>query len=233
MRILLSISCLFVLCAIELTAQTLSNETIFRRFLVSGDTAIAQMLIRSDSVYGTYARATLLENPRERRALFTKFIEMKPAVGLVDAYLWRGASYQADGINDSALADFSKSIALEERQFYAYYFRGATYRDLKKFEESIVDFTKAIEYEPKFFLALHMRGLSYLDLEQLDKALADLNRTIEIVPQYSAGLMVRALVFKKLGRVDDAVADWKKVVEIGEEFTEDARKNIEEAEARK
>lgn len=232
-RVLLSITCLLFIAAANLPAQTLSTETIFRRFLVSGDTAIAEMLIRSDSVYGTYVRALKLKNPHERRALLTRFIEMKPAAGVPDAYLWRGASYQAEDISDSALADFSTSISLDDGQFYAYYFRGATYRDLKKFEESIADFTKAIEREPKFYLAFHLRGLSYLDLEKLDKALADLDSVVELAPRYPAGLMMRAHVLKKLGRTDDAVADWKTVVEIGEDFTEAARKNIDEAAAKK
>lgn len=233
MRILSSITCLFLVGAAGLVAQTLSTETIFRRFLVSGDTAIAQMLIRGDSVYGTYARAFMTESPVPRRALFTRFIEMKPALGLADAYLWRGASYQSEGRNDSALADFSRSISSDEGQFYAYYFRGAVYRNLDKFEESIVDFTKVIEREPKFYLAYHLRGLSYLDLEKLDKALADLNTVVELAPRYAAGLMMRAHVLKKLGRTDDAVADWKSVVEIGEDFTEAAQKNIDEAAAKK
>ncbi len=210
MKPIVSVVCLLqLLCGCSLVAQNLSPETVFRRYLVSGDSSIAAALIKSDSVYGTYCRAMLTQDQAEKRALFARFVAMKPGAGLADAHMWRGVSFEADNMLDSALAELSTAIALGDGSMYAYYFRGITYLDQKKNAQAAEDFTRSIDIEPKFYLAWHMRGIARMDLDEYEKAGDDFTEAMRLEPRYADPYMMRGMVHEHFGRFDEAIADWE------------------------
>ncbi len=90
-----------------------------------------------------------------------------------DLYYNRGCAHLAAGRLDHAIADFNKSIELNETYSLAYNNRGATFARKGDFDQAIVDFDKAIEIEPANRLAFRNRALAYKKLGNLKRAQED------------------------------------------------------------
>jgi tetratricopeptide (TPR) repeat protein len=81
---------------------------------------------------------------------------------------------------DSAIASFSKVIAMDSSNFESYSFRGEAYFELTNYKEAIKDFTTAIKIEPKFANAYYNRGAVYKAEGKTKEANADFAKAKEL-----------------------------------------------------
>ena len=65
-----------------------------------------------------------------------------------NAYTNRGTAYAKKGEVDRAIADYTKTIALNPKHAIAYYNRGVTYEKKGDKEQAIADYRKALEIDP-------------------------------------------------------------------------------------
>ncbi len=89
-------------------------------------------------------------------------------------YLSRGTAYLKLRQTDSAIADFSDAIALDEINPRPYYYRGMAYAQKKDYSSAVKDFSKAIELKPDDGASIFARGASYLEMGKVDEAGEDI-----------------------------------------------------------
>src|ERR1700733_8924989 len=81
----------------------------------------------------------------------TALIRRNNAIDLF--YVWRGIAYYVGRDEhdlESSIADFSKAIALNNKNAFSYQSRGMAYLDKHDYDRAGADFSKAIELSPEF-----------------------------------------------------------------------------------
>lgn len=106
--------------------------------------------------------------PRPRPA-FTPPEEPVDAAG----YNRRGNQYGRNGAYESAIADYTRALELDESFAEAWFNRGVSYYELGMYPESIADLTQAIARNPAEDNYYGRRALAYLFNDQPDLAQAD------------------------------------------------------------
>ena len=209
-------------------SQKVTVEDVFRRYLVSENNSLAEMVINSnDSVYSLYCKAALANDETEAINLYSKFILLKPKYGLAEAYLNRGIKYNAIDSAELSIADFDKYIGYGGKDPYAYYFRGSSYSMLEKYDKAIEDYSMAIKLNSTFEFAYQMRGNCYFNKKDYNKALLDYNKAISLDKKLCTAYMMRGLVYEATGEYKKAIADWKEAKKISSTNAELADKFIE------
>jgi tetratricopeptide (TPR) repeat protein len=104
---------------------------------------------------------------------YDRLIATKPNA---DLYYNRGCAHLAAGRIDSAIADFSKSIELNETWSLAWNNRGSAYARQGDYVKAIANFDAAIKIDSNDRLAYRNRGLAYKRLGETVKAEADFTK---------------------------------------------------------
>jgi len=99
------------------------------------------------------------------------------------AYMSRGISYEAKGLLDQAIADYSKVIEIKPGYDGVYVNRGNAYKAKGLLVRSIADYNKAIELNDKNDKAYYNRGTVYKAKGLFERAIDDFNKTIELNPK--------------------------------------------------
>ncbi len=133
---------------------------------------------------------------------------------LAGAYNNRGSAWLTKDAFQKAIADYTKAIELEPKNFMIYKNRGYAWLLKKEQNEAIADFSKAIELNSKYTEAYYLRGISLLSKGDHDKAIADLTKTIELNPKHVYSLHNRSIAYEEKGMFTEAVADARRVTEI-------------------
>ena len=196
-------------------SEKVTTEDVFRRYLVSENKALAEVVINSnDSLYSLFCKASLTKDKTEAIDLYSKFILLNPKYGLAEAYLNRGIRYNALDKAELSIADFDKYIEYDKKEPYAYYFRGSSYKMLEKYDKAIEDYSTAIKLAPAFDLAYLMRGNSYYDQKNYNKALIDYNKVLALNKKSDQGYIMRGLTYDAMGEYKKAISDWKEAKKI-------------------
>ena len=116
----------------------------------------------------------------------TKAIGIYPENAL--AYANRGLAYEAKDDIDRAIADYSKTIELDEA-------KRVRYHD---------SYSKSIELYPEFDKAYNNRGAAYLAKGDFDRAITDYNKVIEINPGYAVAYANRGVAHQAKGDLNIA-----------------------------
>jgi tetratricopeptide (TPR) repeat protein len=98
------------------------------------------------------------------------------------SYMNRGIAYEAKGLLDQAIADYSKAIEIKPRYDGAYVNRGNAYKAKGLLVRAIADYNKAIELNLKNDKAYYNRGTVYKAKGLFEQAMDDFNKTIELNP---------------------------------------------------
>jgi tetratricopeptide (TPR) repeat protein len=220
---------LFTLCSFLAFGQTKNTKTeaLFAQFLKEEDPTIGKKIIDSkDNLYSLYCQGAVTEDNAKKLALFTRFIQQKPALGLADAYLKRGNVYVAIEESDSAMSNFNKSIELDKTNFFAYFFRGDQLMKLKQLDKAIDDFTKSISLSPTFYVAYHMRGICLTEQKKYKNAIADFNKAYAIDKTFYPTLLMRANAYEESEEYQKAIDDWNQSLKINKDNAKDVKENI-------
>ncbi len=120
--------------------------------------------------------------------------ENLPEVRQASIYNDRGVAHWRERRYEKALADFDKSIELNEDYAPVYNNRGNVLMQMGRIEPAIEDFSRAISLAPAYGAAFNNRGNAYLALGQFDKAEADLRKAVELLPSSAAPLNGRGKI---------------------------------------
>ena len=105
-----------------------------------------------------------------------------PQQSLTGTNAYQNSDCNQDSEIDSAIADFTKLIALSPEDAWAIFFRGMVYEAKGEFDSAIADYDKLIALKPKNANTYIVRGLAYADWGEDDGAIADFRRALEIDP---------------------------------------------------
>lgn len=105
-----------------------------------------------------------------------------------------------------AIADYTRSIAVEPRSSYAHYNRGITRDRLADYDGAVADFSTAIALEPNNADFYHNRGFSLRKQGRLAEAVADYSAAIALSPRHCRAYYNRAFCHDRLGQLEQAIA---------------------------
>ncbi|MFM6948724.1 MAG: tetratricopeptide repeat protein [Aquirufa sp.] len=129
---------------------------------------------------------------------FSKIFEIIPEKYESYYYSERAALYGEMGMHDKAIADFTKSIALDSSSAYDFGYRGDEFRLSGNYTAAIADFDKAIELYPEESWFYYRRGwIKDEFLKDPDGGLADYTSGIEIDRNYAYTYLHRGRLYAK------------------------------------
>jgi tetratricopeptide (TPR) repeat protein len=99
------------------------------------------------------------------------------------SYMSRGIAYEAKGLLDQAIEDYSKVIEIKPGYDGVYVNRGNAYKAKGLLVRAIVDYNKAIELNEKNEKAYYNRGTVYKAKGLFERAIDDFKKTIELNPK--------------------------------------------------
>lgn len=93
-------------------------------------------------------------------------------------HVGRGLTYQIDGENTGAIADYTEAIRLDPKNVKAYSRRGYTYSEMGQYDLVLADLSEVIQLDPLNGNTYYNRGALFLQ-----RALADLKKYTETAPR--------------------------------------------------
>jgi tetratricopeptide (TPR) repeat protein len=124
------------------------------------------------------------------------------------------ASNPATPVDDPAIKELDKKIALSRNDAAAYYKRGQLYAQHGDFSHAVKDFDEVIRLNPKDFEGLNNRCWARAMIGELQPALRDCDAALELRPRYLDALDSRGFVNLKLGQPKNAIADYDAALRI-------------------
>ena len=115
---------------------------------------------------------------------------------------------------DKAIADYNKTIALNDKFAWPYHNRAVALGRLGRWDEAIVDYGRAVELDQRYADAYNGRAWAYCQIKNFDAALVDANRALELKPNEANYFDTRATAYAGLGRYEDALADYERAIKI-------------------
>ena len=124
------------------------------------------------------------------------------------------ASSPATPVDDPAIKELDKKIALNRDDAAAYYKRGQLYAQHGDFSRAVKDFDEVIRLNPKDVEGLNNRCWARAMIGELQPALKDCDAALELRPRYLDALDSRGFVNLKLGQPKNAIADYDAALRI-------------------
>lgn len=125
----------------------------------------------------------------------------------------RGYAHVFLGENETAIRDFTDSIALVPDVGETYFGRGLAYQTLAQFELAIADYEQAVEQAPDNADYVYSLGLAYFFNGQIDEAITTYTRTLAIDPDYVDAYRERGNLYYEGGLTEEALADYRAYVD--------------------
>ena len=169
-------------------------------------------LYAEDYLYILNGRAKEINNPEEIIKRSTAYLKLYPDSAIT--YATRANAYNDKFEYEKALADYNRSIELDEKYALSYYCRGSMLLHLDKARQALTDLDSACQLEPDDPFYLSGRAEAFYVLNRMDEALADCNRAIEIDEHYFVAYTTRHKIYLYLGEGDKAEADAEKIDEL-------------------
>lgn len=179
--------------------------------------AIILLICFSSGAYGDdgvewFKKGHESKDPKYQIECYTKALELGKWSARNKSIIYnnRGNAYDATGQFKKAMADYDKSIQLDQKNIYAYNARGMAYYNLEQYNNAIADFNVALGLDPEYAYAYYNRGNVYYQNGGYENAVSDYTKAINIDPDYAPAYGNRGHAYKKLGQDDKASADFKK-----------------------
>jgi tetratricopeptide (TPR) repeat protein len=133
-------------------------------------------------------------------------------------YFERGKAWFIKGVDEQALSDFSKTLAIVPFYQAARIFRAALYRENNEYDKALSDVNTILEMSPKDAAALNERAKIEMLKGEYGKAIIDFSKAMEIEPddENDEIYQERAEAYSKLGRLEEATFDSLKAQNIRE-----------------
>ena len=147
-------------------------------------------------------------------------IGQSPAVAINPAAeaVKRGATALNRGDWDSAVAGYTKAIALDPRLAKAYSGRGFANMGKGELSRAIADWSEAIRLDPACADAHHGRGLAYQQRDDFEMAVADLTEAIRLNPNDAQAYCSRGITYVLKREFDNAIADNTEAIRLNPQY---------------
>lgn len=170
----------------------------------------------SKSTYIYRARAYIQSN-KYKQALqdLNKVIEIDST--FEPGYVERGRLKNLLQDYEGAVADFTKSITLNNNKldpYYAHYSRGLIYMDQGKYELALQDFDRSLELDPTLELGYVARGRLKSKMNRDEDAIADYNKCLQLNNFNFYALNSKCTLLQDLNRIDEAIEVVSKAIQI-------------------
>jgi tetratricopeptide (TPR) repeat protein len=160
------------------------------------------------SVKGDYARAI---------ADYTTAIVQSPTPdGLW--YCSRGLSYNQQGDQDAAIADFNESLRINPEQVFVHRNRGIAYERKGALEDAIADYSAVIRLEPASIDGYILRRMAAMKKGDYKAAVADNDVIIRLDPKNKEAYLYRGYAYTELRDYNRATEDFSRAIEIDPAF---------------
>ena len=130
------------------------------------------------------------------------------------AYHNRGLAYHLTNSPDSAIADFSRAIALDSTQATAYINRGSVYFSTCEYDQAFNDFDRAVSLNSEDPLAYMNRGSVYLLREDYGLATLDFKKAIDLNPDQAEAYVNLGSAFAGKGEYNSAVTAYSTAISL-------------------
>ncbi len=129
-------------------------------------------------------------------------------------------------LQDAAIVEFNKTIAIYKNYTEAYYNLGLCYFNKEDYKNTIKNFeaAKALYHHPNAILYNNLAN-SYATIGEFDKALMHADTAIAINKEMEMAHINRGFILYKMGRMEDAIVENKEVLRLNPQNME-ACKNI-------
>jgi len=162
------------------------------RHIVSANDTMDNMLLKA-----LYAH----NNQEFERAIeiYTLILDNHPKAHVrAVVHIHRGMAYFAESDYDNAIADFTRTLELDDDNWKAYYYRGTVHRVQKRYEHALEDFDRCLALDRYQFDSLYARAQLYFELEEYDHALADCERALDCDPDSPEAAQFRELILSRM-----------------------------------
>jgi len=173
-------------------------------------------LAMADSIELAHTALELQRKGQSQEALelYSQVLQDKdlPESFLASLYNNRAAAYTREGLYDSALLDYYKSLDLEADSIPVMNNRGALFAKLGHYANAIDDYSEALRLRPKFGKAFSNRGNAYFYLENFEAAVEDYLKALK----FNTGDRYRTVIWLYMAREamgDDGWAELDKNLE--------------------
>ena len=130
-------------------------------------------------------------------------------------YLERAYQRMEGGYYKGAEEDYTRALAVEDRNFEIWFNRGLAREKLKDWTGAYADYTQAIELNEKFDKAWLGRGNVLTKQSKYNEAIEDYTVAILFRPDFALAFYNRAIAKDKLKLKADACDDLKRASELG------------------
>ena len=136
-----------------------------------------------------------------------------------EAHNNRGNAYYDKGDLTSAIADYTRSIELNNPELhFPYNNRGSAYKDLGDLTSAIADYSEAIRLNPNYAAAYNNRGNVRKAKGDLAGAIADYDRAIRIKPDYADAYYNRGNARYIRRDLNGAIADYNQAIRLKPDY---------------
>jgi tetratricopeptide (TPR) repeat protein len=135
-------------------------------------------------------------------------------------YSNRGVAYNAKGLLDHAVSDFTEALRLHPSLVEAYVGRSFAYLNRGEVEKALGDANEAIRLDQNSRGAYHNRAMAFLWKREFDKAIADFSEAIRCDPNNADLYAKRGSAFAAKGDYDAAIASFDSAIRIAPKFAD-------------
>ena len=111
-----------------------------------------------------------------------------------------------------ALDMFTKSLAVQPKNWVTLDFRGNVYFELGQTDLGIDDFTTALKHNPKYVKALFNRGAAYQSLNRMEEAIKDYRAALLLKPQFPEAINNLGAALINYHKFDEALDLYSKAL---------------------
>jgi Flp pilus assembly protein TadD len=125
-----------------------------------------------------------------------------------------GCHYYYAGKLEDALAEYTRSIALNSKEFAPLQYRGFTCLKLRKFQEAEADFMRALELNSRDAATHCNLSVARAGAGELEPALASATEAVRLSPSNSSYHRQRGTILTRLGRHAEALRESSEAVHL-------------------
>lgn len=150
-----------------------------------------------------------------------------PSMGKRPEILWhRGRLYEAKGLPNRAIADYTSALAENPQFVDVFLTRGRLLSSLGQLTQAISDFSFALKLDPQCVDALRGRASCWMSRaspsrHDLTRAVNDLSSVVALNPGDARALLARSHVFVAINDQHQALADYAAAVEADKTLADD------------
>ncbi len=158
----------------------------------------------------TFKNNTYAKNWDNSISLWSSVIDQYDEVPT--AYLNRGKAYEDQGNYQLAIADWTKAVAIDQRNRKAYYNLGNAQLRVGDYTGAIQNYTQAVKVDPGFKEAFNNRCKALFLVKKYDLAIVDCNKAIFLDQNYIIAYYNRGNAYYNLSEFAKAIADLTVVI---------------------